>query len=228
MGGARRILRWGSAPCLPDRGSWRGGGRVPEQRGSRQTIPAASGTQGRHSVFLRTRLSNLLAFRVPGLVLTDLCQMGESGKAWETGLGPQAPPAGQTRARTSSAPETARRAQQRAVLAQELQVWALKRIPSRKAAARRPVPRKQWFPTAGMAAVSSPGRKLSSRSTQKHTGTHSLLPSFLSTSALVSVLSQFVRGGPWHPCSARRLPQQNSPGTGTRGPPMGWGRPWLP
>lgn len=66
-------------------------------------------------------------------------------------------------------------------------------------------------PNAGMAAVSSPGRKLSSRSTQKHTGTHSLLPSFLSTSALVSKLSQFVRGGPWHPCSARRLRRQNSP-----------------
>lgn len=196
-------------PGLPDRGSWRGGGRVPEPRGSRQTIPAASGTQGRHSVFLRTGLSSLLAFRVPGLVLTDLCQMGESGKAWETGLGPQGPPAGQTRARTSSAPETARRAQERAVRAQELQVWALTRIPSRKAAARRPVHRK-WFPTAGMAAVSSPGRKLSSQSTQKHTGTHSLLPSFLSTSALVSMLSQFVRGGPWHPCSARRFPHQNS------------------
>lgn len=96
------------------------------------------------------------------------------------------------------------------MLAQELQVWALKRIPSRKAAAGRPVRGKQWFPRAGMAAVSSSCRQLSSRSTQKHTGTHSLLPSFLSTSALVSMLSQFVRGGPWHPCSAR-FPHQNSP-----------------
>lgn len=143
-------------PGLPERGSWRGRGRVPEARGSRQTTPAASGTQGQHSMFLSTRLSNLLAFRVPGLVLTDLCQMGESGKAWETGLGPQAPPAGRSRARTSSAPETARRAQERAVLAQELQDWALKRIPSRKAAARRPVRRKQWFPTQGWQLFPAP------------------------------------------------------------------------
>lgn len=162
-------------------------------------------------MFLSTRLSNLLAFRVPGLVLTDLCQMGESGKAWETGLGPQAPPAGRSRARTSSAPETARRAQERAVLAQELQDWALKRIPSRKAAARRPVRRKQWFPTQGWQLFPAPAGNCPRGALRSTRACTASLPSFVLTSALVSKLSQFVRGGPWHPCSARRLRRQNSP-----------------
>ena len=77
------------------------------------------------------------------------------------------------------------------MLAQELQDWALKRIPSRKAAARRPVRRQQWFPTQGWQLFPPPAGNCpheALRSTRARTAScpvsFRLLPSFLSSASL--------------------------------------------